>query len=201
MESFAPGVEWSMAKTDSLTRADESQHVVPDVGQALDLFSIPLDWRRWWTIVPEIVALTCTGVLPLVVGANVVSRYTDWYRIPWAEDVVKVLFLWIVFLGGAIAIKYEAHVRMSMVIDHLVHGGRAAVFWGRVIRLSPILVGVILLVLGVRIVEISMRRELPTLQIPAGYFTTIIPVSGALMILYLLRGLRIKSDREPDPLR
>lgn len=156
-------------------------------GPELDLFRIPLDWGRWWTIVPESVALACTGVLSLVVMANVLSRYTDWYRIPWAEDVVKVLFLWVVFLGGALAVKYEAHVRMGMVSDRLERSGRAGVLWGRAIRLSPIPVGVILLVLGVRIVEISMRRELPTLQIPAGYFSTIIPVSGALMIFYAWR--------------
>lgn len=40
----------------------------------LDISRLSLDWRRWWTIVPEIVALVCTGLLPLVVGANVVSR-------------------------------------------------------------------------------------------------------------------------------
>jgi TRAP-type C4-dicarboxylate transport system permease small subunit len=49
--------------------------------------------------------------------------------------------------------------------------------------------GAILLVLGVRIVEISMRRELPTLEISAGYFNTVVPASGALMIFYAVRGV------------
>ncbi len=66
-----------------------------------NFFTIPLDWRRWWTIIPEIVALCCAGLLPVVVAANVVARYTNWFHAFWAEDVVKVLFLWIVFLGGA----------------------------------------------------------------------------------------------------
>ena len=160
----------------------------PELEPDLDIFRLPLDWRRWWTIVPEIVALACTGLLPLVVGANVLSRYTDWYRILWAEDVVKVLFLWVVFLGGAIAVKYEAHVRMSTWSDRLAGAGRAGVLWNRLIRLSPVVMGAILLVLGIRLVEISMRRELPTLQISAGYFSTIVPASGALMIFYALRG-------------
>ncbi len=30
-----------------------------------------------------------------------------------------------------------------------------------------------------------MRRELPSLQICVGYFMTIVPVSGALMIVYV----------------
>ena len=171
---------------------------MPAAAHELDIFTIALDWRRWWTIVPEIVALACTGILPLLVGANVVARYTDWYRILWAEDVVKVLFLWVVFLGGAIAVKYDAHVRMSTLSDRLARTGRARILWDRTIRLSPIVMGTILLVLGMRIVDISMRRELPTLQISAGYFNTIVPVSGALMIFYAVRGFRIKSGRAPD---
>jgi TRAP-type C4-dicarboxylate transport system permease small subunit len=137
--------------------------------------------------VPEIVALGCTAALPVLVGANILSRYTDWYRILWAEDVVKVLFLWVVFLGGAIAVKHDAHVRMSTLSDRLARTGRAGRWWDLVIRLSPVIMGAILLVLGVRIVEISMRRELPTLEISAGYFNTIVPLSGALMIFYAVR--------------
>jgi TRAP-type C4-dicarboxylate transport system permease small subunit len=77
---------------------------------------------------------------------------------------------------------------MSTLSDRLARGSRTGLLWDRVIRLSPVVMGGILLVLGVRIVEISMRRELPTLQISAGYFNTIVPISGALMILYAVRG-------------
>ena len=91
-------------------------------------------------------------------------------------------------LGGAIAVKYDAHVRMSTLSDRLAQISRAGRLWDRVIRLSPVAVGSILLVLGVRIVEISMRRELPTLEISAGYFNTVVPLSGALMIFYAVRG-------------
>ena len=104
----------------------------PELEPDLDIFRLPLDWRRWWTILPEIVALACTGSCRCVVGANVLSRYTDWYRILWAEDVVKVLFLWVVFLGGAIAVKYEAHVRMSTLSDRLARPGRAGRLWDQV---------------------------------------------------------------------
>ena len=178
--------------TDKLSRDGSDEEIAPDI------FSISLDWLRGWTIVPEIVALICAGALPLVVVANVIARYTNWYHIIWATDVVKVLFLWLVFLGGAIAVKYDAHVRMSMLSDRLARRGRAGKVWDLVIRLSPILVGAVLLVLGVRLVEISMVRELQTLRVSAGYFMTIVPISGALMIFYVVRGTLIWSGRWPN---
>jgi TRAP-type transport system small permease protein len=171
------------------SRAPEASRSTMAAAPQPDIFSISLDWRRWWTIVPEIVALLCAGALPVIVMANVIARYTDWYHVIWATDVVKVLFLWLVFLGGALAVKYDAHVRMTMLSDRFVGGGKLGRSWGLAIRLSPILVGAILLVLGVRLVEISMVRELQTLRISAGYFMPIVPVSGLLMIVYVLRSL------------
>jgi TRAP-type transport system small permease protein len=155
-----------------------------------DFFSIPLDWERWWTIIPEIVVFCCAGALPIVVGANVAARYTNWFHAFWAEDVAKMLFTWIVFLGGAVAVKYDAHVRMGMFTDRI--RGRAAVWWRRIVRASPVVVGVLLLVLGVRVVQISMFREMPSLEISVGYFMTIIPFSGGLMIFYVVRSFFVR---------
>jgi TRAP-type C4-dicarboxylate transport system permease small subunit len=157
-------------------------------GSALEsLFAIDLEWKRWWAIIPELLAAGCTAALPIMITMNVISRYTDWYRIPWVNDIVGVLFVWMVFLGGALAVKYGAHVRLGFISDRLVGkkwGGRA---WGHVIRVAPIGLGLILLVLGVRIVGLHMKRELTWLQIPSGYFSTVIPISGALMIVYAMR--------------
>lgn len=160
-----------------------------------DIFSIRLDWRRWWTIIPEIIGLVCAGALPIVVVANVIARYTNWYHIIWATDVVKVLFLWLVFLGGAVAVKYEAHVRMTMLSDRLADKGALGKTWNLAIRLSPVAIGAILIILGTRLVEISMVRELQTLRISAGYFMAIVPVSGALMIFYGIRSALIEVGR------
>jgi TRAP-type C4-dicarboxylate transport system permease small subunit len=184
-----------MALTPTPPKSHTAEAGAPNT-EAPDFFSVPLDWRRWWTILPETIALTCAGVLPVVMVVNVVSRYTDWFRLVWAEDVAKVLFLWLVFLGGAIAVKYDAHVRMTILVERLGRGSRA---WMAIVRASPLVVGVILLVLGIPLVDISMRRELPSLEIPAGYFMTIVPASGLLMIVYVVKGMLAGLRRGSSP--
>ncbi len=171
-----------------MTRVSSPSDQPAPVVDPANLFTLHLDWRRWWTIIPEMIVLACTGALPLIMMANVTARYTNWFHVFWAEDVVKVLFLWIVFLGGALAVKYDAHVRMSNLSDWLARRSRAGALWDEAIRLSPLAVGGILFFLGLRVVEISMRRELPNLEISAGYFATVVPASGLLIIAYVAIG-------------
>lgn len=177
-------------------RVDGSSGSGDDPGQ--DVFSIQLDWRRWWTILPEIATILCTAALPVVVTANVISRYTGLFQVRWAADIIQVLFLWIIFLGGATAVRYGAHVRMALISSRIA--GRPGQVWDAVIRLSPVAMGVILIVLGVPLVELSTVRELPSLQISSGYFMVVVPISGALMVIYSLvwfaRGRRYwRTDR------
>jgi TRAP-type C4-dicarboxylate transport system permease small subunit len=150
-------------------------------------FTLDLNWQRWWTLLPELLVALLAALLPILIATNVVARYTGWFYVFWVDDVVKVVFLWIVFLGGAVATKYGAHVRMGILSDRVAMAGRAGRIYQSLIDLSPVIVGAILLILGFRLTEISMRRELPSLHVPAGYFTTIVPISGALMIYYALR--------------
>jgi TRAP-type C4-dicarboxylate transport system permease small subunit len=151
------------------------------------VFTLNLNWERWWTLLPELLLAMLAALLPTLIATNVLARYTGWFYVFWIDDVVKVVFLWIVFLGGAVATKYDLHVRMGIVSDRVAEAGKAGKIYRSLIDLSPVAVGAILLILGFRLTEISMRRELPSLHIPAGYFTTIVPISGALMIYYALR--------------
>lgn len=149
-----------------------------------DLFATPINWRRWWAQIPELILVVCALGLPGLVATNVLARYTDWFQVPWANDVIRVLFLWIVFLGGAVAVKYEAHVRMGMLVDRFAGRGALGHWWMVMVRVSPVAMGTILLVLGIRVVELDMKNRLTWLEIPLGYFATIVPASGALMIIY-----------------
>jgi TRAP-type transport system small permease protein len=149
-------------------------------------FTLELNWERWWAALPELLLAVLAGLLPVLIAINVLARYTGWFYVFWIDDVVKVVFLWIVFVGGAVATKYDAHVRMAMLSDKITANRRIGKIYQSAISLSPVIVGAILLVLGFRLTEISMRRELPSLRIPAGYFTIVVPLSGALMIYYAI---------------
>lgn len=175
-----------------------ARHVSDKVEEEVldDVFTLDLDFRRWWAVLPEIIALVCTGAIPVLVTMIVIARYTNWFRVVWANDVVSVLFMWVVFLGGAIGVKYEAHVRMASIASRLLRLRAIGRAWDSLVRLSPIGLGAILLVLGWRVVGLHMTRQLVWLQIPLGYFSVVIPVSGALMIAYTVANISRNRRRD-----
>jgi TRAP-type C4-dicarboxylate transport system permease small subunit len=138
-----------------------------------------------WRFVPEFVVVACAGLLPLVVSLNVIARYTGLFRVRWAHDITEILFVWLVFFGGALAVKHGAHVRMDAAANRMrARWPAVGRVWSHVVGLFPIALGVLLLVLGVPLVELSMRRELANLHWPAGYYMSAVPISGALITLY-----------------
>lgn len=58
--------------------------------------------------------------LLVVVGfLQVVSRYTGVIFIPWTEEVARLLFVWVVWLGAAAALIRGSHIRFDFVVDRL----------------------------------------------------------------------------------
>jgi len=149
-----------------------------------NLFTVNLNFHKWWCILPEIVALTCASLIPILILLIIFSRYSDLYNVIWADEIVRVIFLWLVFIGGAIAVKYDAHVRMALFSDLMERHGKIGIYLCEIIRLSPVFAGGVLVFLGIKLVQISMFRELPSLEISVGYFMLIIPISGILIIYY-----------------
>jgi|TARA_B100000959_G_C14961043_1_gene615782 C4-dicarboxylate transporter DctQ subunit len=54
-----------------------------------------------------------TSLLLLV---NVVMRYLFHNAIYWAEELVRYLMVWLIFLGGSQVVKHEGHIAVDVVL-------------------------------------------------------------------------------------
>ena len=48
---------------------------------------------------------------------GVFSRYVMGRTFTWYDEIARLLFVWIVFLGAAVGVKRAAHFRLHLVID------------------------------------------------------------------------------------
>jgi C4-dicarboxylate transporter DctQ subunit len=107
----------------------------------------------------------------------------------WAEEVSRYLFVWIVFIGAAVAVAHDVHIRIDVFVKWL--GPRAQ--WG--LRLFFCVVELIcfafVLYAGLVVSWRNRGSEFYTIPgLPQVLFYLAIPVSAVLMLIFTLHTLR-----------
>jgi len=83
--------------------------------------------RTVFVTIPEIVTGILFLVAVLINFANVVGRYLLAHAIPWAEEVLVLLMLWMVFLAAGTVAFRGAHLNMDLFSAHFPPPVRRAV--------------------------------------------------------------------------
>lgn len=132
-------------------------------------------------------------IMLIVVFAQVVCRYGLNFSIPWAEELARFSMVWLVFLGTALMIKERGHTKVDYFIKLL-----PVKFY----KLANILINLILIIFVASLIYYSipfvksyMTDITPALGIPYGLVAIAFPISGILMILYLIKDA-IRWQRE-----
>lgn len=137
----------------------------------------------------EIATWSLTGLLVVVVTANVFARYVLEIGILWIEEISRLAFVWVVFLGAYVALCRKGHMAISMMLKRVPEGARPAI-----LALTRVLVLVFLGTLawaGIELVRMTMQfgRMSPILGISAAWGYASVPVASALMFVEVLREL------------
>ncbi len=69
-------------------------------------------------LVEWLMALALAVMVVLVFG-NVVLRYVFDSGIAWAEEISRLMFVWLVFLGAILALRQHAHIGVEMLQQKL----------------------------------------------------------------------------------
>jgi TRAP-type transport system small permease protein len=129
-------------------------------------------------------ALTLLSVILTVsVFLQVLIRFVFKYPLPWTEEVARIAFVYCVFIGATIAVRQNSHLHVDALL--VVLPKKVA---GALVFLGMLLVGVFLVFVtwqGIVLVRATGVQMTPVMQLPFKYLYLILPVSGALMLLYL----------------
>jgi TRAP-type C4-dicarboxylate transport system permease small subunit len=116
--------------------------------------------------------------------AQVISRYFFGKPLVWVEEVATYSFIWVTFLGAALALKYDRHVKIDTFVGRLP--ARAGAIARAVVFLVIIALLATLLPSLERAIEVEMRRQTIALpvQIPSGWFFSVpLAVAAVSMLL------------------
>lgn len=122
-----------------------------------------------------------TVALVATVGAGVFWRYALRESLYWSTEASNFLFVWMVFLGAAVAWKERKHIAFTAILEILSRGER---------RIPAVVVHVIVLsfalflvVTGAMVVGQTMGSPSEALKIPQGYLYAVLPASAALIAI------------------
>ena len=133
------------------------------------------------------VALTCWQVL---------TRYILQNPSSWSEELVSYLFAWMALFGASLVVGERGHMNIPIVVERMGEQGRKffAIF-AELVALA--FSGVILVYGGIQITSLAMGQMTSSLGLPIGVFYIILPLSGALNIIYtILNIVDIATDSE-----
>jgi TRAP-type transport system small permease protein len=129
----------------------------------------------------------CLGlmlVLVVDVFLGVFSRYVLQATFQWYDEVARLCFVWMVFLGAASAVRRGAHFRLHLLIDRLGPGLRRAT--DLVVGLLVVAFGGVLVAGGVAMWPVARQQVSDSLELSMAWSYGALPVGGALIILFSL---------------
>lgn len=127
-------------------------------------------------------------VLCADVFLGVFSRYVIGRTFTWYDEIARLLFVWIVFLGAAVGVRRTAHFRLHLVIDRLGPAGRRLAHAVGVLVLIGF--GLVLIQQGWKLVELGQFQRTPVMGLSKQWIYASVPTGGILIILYSLPHLR-----------
>ncbi len=144
-------------------------------------------WGRACVRVLEIVIVACLVVMAILVFGNVVLRYGFDSGIAVSEELSRLLFVWLIFLGAILASVQRAHIGFDALVERLPLAGR---------KLLVVLTGGLMLwacgmflVGGWQQMQINLGNSYPVLGISYGWLYGVAIVFGGGMALAIANNI------------
>jgi len=140
--------------------------------------------KRFLGNIVEWASMGFVVALAVVVFLQVFNRFVLKAPLAWSEDLAMLLFQWVVFLGAAIGVRRLRHFGIDLVVKKLPARMRRTLD-----LIVPFIVGIVALTMiteGLHLLTFNRARIYATMNLSYLWAYLPIPVSGCLMILYLI---------------
>jgi TRAP-type C4-dicarboxylate transport system permease small subunit len=135
------------------------------------------------------------GAIVVITLAGVWTRYVMNDPLSWTEQISRILFVWLTFLGAAVLYRHKMHITIDMFIAMLPARPRMIVTW--TVEASVALFLVILLIYSTKLSYDTWGNTFGALDITPASFYLAAPVASLLMLLYFVEKIIDPTKRQP----
>ena len=150
-------------------------------------------------------AITITGfvLLTLLVSANVFVRFFPVASLHWFDEIIELLYAYLVFYGSAALWISHEHFGVGDWIEKRISNIRMRYVYRMTIELLVLCFALIFFYYSLRLTMLA-RDVTNVFAIPKRVLYSCLPVSGAIMIVYSIRNIAVAmirllgSERPPE---
>jgi TRAP-type C4-dicarboxylate transport system permease small subunit len=138
--------------------------------------------KKWLDHGVEWACILLLAVISVDLLLGVFSRYVLERTFVWYDEVARASFMWLVFLGAAVAVRRGAHFGLHMFVDMMPpHFKRAALL---LTPLTVIAFSAALVWLGWDLMRHGATQSTAVMGMPVSWIYAAMPVGSVLMIFY-----------------
>lgn len=134
----------------------------------------------------KILDLSLIFLILVMVGMvvwQVVARYILKISTPYAEELARLSIVWCVFIGSAIAVRKDEHIRVTFMVNKFPEYIRLPLFI--IGSLSIIALSYIMIYYGIKhVITVWPDHQTTSLGYSRGLFYLPVPTMGALFFIY-----------------
>ncbi|MBK9081376.1 MAG: TRAP transporter large permease subunit [Rhizobiales bacterium] len=144
----------------------------------------------------EIVAAALVAAEVVILLAGVVARYALHRPLTWSDELASTLFLWLAMLGAVIAVRMNAHMRMTAAIGMLSATRRS--FFDALALAAGLAFCLLVLPWAYEWAMEETFITTPALEISGAWRAAAFPVGVALIVVFSL--IRLSTHRASEAL-
>ena len=123
-----------------------------------------------------------SAILAIVTFLQVIMRFFFKMPVAWGQDIIRLGFVYLVFLGAAYCLKTNDHLNIDIIFSMVSKKT------GKILQIliNFILLGffILLLFYGIQFSKTGITQKAPYTAIPMIYYYASIPISAIFLILY-----------------
>ncbi len=134
-----------------------------------------------WALILLMMAMSVSVLL------QVVFRHVLGQPLAWSEEAARFLFVWVTFVGAALLVREDGHIAVTSFIDGFPARVRNAILI--VAKLVALVCVWQMLDGGTSVMLAEWNQRAPASQVLMGVVYAVIPVTTALMSVWLVAGI------------
>jgi len=146
---------------------------------------------RWILGALRVVTIITFALLTVLITANVIVRFFPVVSLHWFDEIIELLYAYLVFYGAAALWILHGHICVGDWIESSIREPRLRHAYRMAVEGLVLLFAAIFLFYSFRLTVLA-QDVTNVFAIPKGILYSCMPISGVIMVIYSLRNIAVE---------